>query len=74
MPVMDGLTATRSIRHWEAERSARRTPIVVLSANAMAHHCAEALAAGADLHVAKPLTGAALLAGIEQALDHRGAA
>ena len=75
MPVMDGLTATRAIRRWEAEQpGGRRTPIVVLSANAMAHHCAEALAAGADLHVAKPLTGAALLAGIEQALEHRGAA
>lgn len=75
MPVMDGLTAIRAIRRWEAEQPfQRRLPVVVLSANAMAHHCAEALAAGADLHVAKPLTGAALLAGIEQALELRGAA
>ncbi|WP_304176865.1 ATP-binding protein [Phenylobacterium aquaticum] len=74
MPVMDGLTATRAIRRWEAEQAwPAHVPIVVLSANAMAHHCAEALEAGADLHVAKPLTGDALLAGIEKALDSRAA-
>jgi PAS domain S-box-containing protein len=74
MPVMDGLTATRAIRSWEAEQAwPAHVPIVVLSANAMAHHCAEALEAGADLHVAKPLTGEALLAGIGKALDSRAA-
>jgi PAS domain S-box-containing protein len=74
MPVMDGLTATRAIRSWEAEQAwPAHVPIVVLSANAMAHHCAEALEAGADLHVAKPLTGEALLAGIGKALDRRAA-
>lgn len=74
MPVMDGLSATRAIRSWEARQAMpAHVPIVVLSANAMAHHCAEALEAGADLHVAKPLTGHALLAGIEKALDSRAA-
>ena len=66
MPVMDGLTATRAIR--AAERGGPRTPIVMLSANAMAEHRYEALAAGADLHVAKPVTAASLLAGIAQAV------
>ena len=37
----------------------------MLSANAMAEHREEALAAGADSHVAKPITAASLLAGIE---------
>ena len=40
----------------------------MLSANAMAEHRYEALAAGADLHVAKPVTAASLLAGIAQAV------
>ncbi len=66
MPVMDGLTATRAIR--AAEHGGQRTPIIMLSANAMAEHRYEALAAGADLHVAKPVTAASLLAGIARAV------
>ncbi|PIB96294.1 ATP-binding protein [Caulobacter sp. X] len=66
MPVMDGLAATRAIRAQEA--GGRRTPIIMLSANAMAGHRQDALAAGADLHVAKPVTIAALLDGIGQVL------
>ena len=66
MPVMDGLTATRAIRHVESRRRDRsRTPIIMLSANAMAEHRAHARTAGADLHVAKPITASSLLAGIE---------
>lgn len=66
MPVMDGLTATREIRR--IEQGGTRTPIIMLSANAMAEHRYEALVAGADLHVAKPVTAASLLAGIAQAV------
>jgi len=66
MPHMDGLSATRAIRALEASRNATPIPIIVLSANAMAEHRADALAAGADLHVAKPITAARLLAGIQQ--------
>jgi PAS domain S-box-containing protein len=68
MPVMDGLSATRAIRALEAERGDVPTPIVMLSANAMQEHRDEALAAGADLHVAKPITAASLFAGIQAAL------
>ncbi len=65
MPVMDGLAATRAIRAIEARTPDRpRTPVVMLSANAMAEHCQEARAAGADKHVSKPITAASLLAGI----------
>lgn len=65
MPVMDGLTATRAIRAVEAMRPGHaRTPIVMLSANAMAEHRIDARDAGADLHVAKPITAETLLAGI----------
>ena len=67
MPVMDGLAATRAIRKCETGR-ATRTPIIMLSANAMSQHRQEALSAGADLHVAKPVTAASLIAGIGQVL------
>ena len=69
MPVMDGLTATRAIRALEAATPGRpRTPIVMLSANAMAEHRADSLAAGADSHLAKPITAASLLGGIQAVL------
>jgi PAS domain S-box-containing protein len=69
MPVMDGLAATRAIRAHEADHPERaRTPIMMLSANAMRQHRADALAAGADLHVAKPITAVSLITGIETAL------
>lgn len=67
MPEMDGLTATRVIRAEEAGRS--HTPIAMLSANAMDHHKAEALAAGADMHISKPVTPDGLLAGIAAVLQ-----
>ncbi|PZR35817.1 ATP-binding protein [Caulobacter segnis] len=69
MPVMDGLTAIRAIRGEEAGAGLPRTPIAVLSANAMDHHRAEALDAGADLHIAKPITAAGLLIGINTVLS-----
>jgi PAS domain S-box-containing protein len=67
MPVMDGLAATRAIRLLE-RCGGRRTPIIMLSANAMSQHRQEAIAAGADLHLAKPVTAASLIAGISEAL------
>ena len=69
MPLMDGLAATRAIRDFEATRPARRrTPIIMLSANAMLQHREEALAAGADLHLAKPVTPASLLGAVSDVL------
>lgn len=69
MPVMDGLEATRAIRAFERTRPDRpRTPVIMLSANAMRQHYEDSLAAGADLHLPKPITAAALLAGMESVL------
>ncbi|MDP2212649.1 ATP-binding protein [Phenylobacterium sp.] len=73
MPNMDGLSATRAIRLMEAERGGAKTPIVMLSANAMAEHQREALAAGADMHVAKPITATSLLGGIQAVLASQAA-
>jgi PAS domain S-box-containing protein len=66
MPGMDGLTATRALRAVEAARPATpRTPILMLSANAMTEHRDAARDAGADLHLAKPVTAAGLLTALE---------
>ncbi len=68
MPVMDGLTATRLLRAYETERSRPRTPIAILSANAMAEQVAQAHEAGADTHIAKPITTEMLLQQIDRLL------
>ena len=61
MPIMDGLTATRAIRAREAALSRPPILIIMLTANAMEEHVASAKAAGADLHLAKPLHPSLLL-------------
>ncbi|WP_420471881.1 response regulator [Brevundimonas sp. FT23042] len=61
MPVMDGLTATREIRLHEAALGLPRTPIIMLTANALPEHIASAEAAGADRHLAKPFDAGELL-------------
>ncbi len=68
MPVMDGLTATAAIRNFEAQHGRARTPILMLTANAMTEHVEAGRAAGADGHLTKPLTMAALFEGIGRAL------
>ena len=69
MPVMDGLTAIRNIREHEVRTAARRTPILVLSANAMAEHVQGSRDVGADDHVAKPVTAPLLIAALAAALS-----
>jgi signal transduction histidine kinase/ActR/RegA family two-component response regulator len=68
MPEMDGIAATRAIRSAEAEAGRAPTPIIAVSANAMAHQVREYLAAGMDGHVAKPIELSKLHAAIESAL------
>lgn len=67
MPVMDGLSATRAIRAREAASGAPPVLVVMLTANAMEEHIAAAEAAGADLHLAKPLHPAQLLEALARA-------
>ena len=73
MPVMDGLTATMAIRDEEHRRGGGRTPIIMLSANAMTQHRRDAMAAGADHHIAKPITAHLLMDGIEAVFERVGA-
>jgi PAS domain S-box-containing protein len=64
MPVMDGLEATRAIREWEALHRLPAIPIVALTASAFGEDVNKCFAAGATLHVAKPVKKALLLATI----------
>lgn len=68
MPVMDGLTATAEIRAFELQRGLGRTPVLMLTANAMPEHIEAGRRAGSDGHLAKPVTMATLFAGITQVL------
>ncbi len=72
MPVMDGVAATRRIRAFEREEGRPRTPIAMLSANAMPDHIDASLEAGCDEHIAKPFTPASLVDGIEKLIVLHG--
>ena len=69
MPVMGGLEATRLIREHQAKAGARRTPILMLSANALAEHREAGRLAGADGHVSKPVTVAGLMTALNAVLE-----
>jgi CheY-like chemotaxis protein len=56
MPVMDGMTATRKIREFECKHSLPRTPIYALTGLASATARNEALEAGVDQFLTKPIS------------------
>jgi CheY-like chemotaxis protein len=68
MPVMDGPTAAREIRAREAATGRERTPIIALTADSMVHQVNLHLAAGMDLHVAKPIAAADLFEAMVKAV------
>jgi CheY-like chemotaxis protein len=76
MPVMDGLAATRAIRALDA--AVKNIPIIALTADAMSNAQEEALAAGVNFFVTKPVHMAQLQEAIERCLalqrKHRAAA
>ena len=67
MPVMDGLTATRTIRAWEQANNRPPTPIVALTASALKGDREMCLAAGCTAFLTKPIKQEVLLQAIR---DH----
>jgi len=68
MPIMDGMEAAKAIRQEEAETGRARTPIIALTADAVAQQAAEYLAVGMDAHVPKPIDVRVLFPTIEKLL------
>ncbi len=71
MPVMDGLTATRTIREYERMKKRRRVPIIALTAFGMGEDSDTCLRAGCDLHLAKPVRKHDLLRALADHLPGR---
>lgn len=61
LPGIDGFTATRRMRAWEASQKRPPTPIVALTASSVADMQAQSLAAGCTEFLTKPITKAQLL-------------
>jgi two-component system, sensor histidine kinase len=68
MPEMDGIEAIRQIRALERAGGRQRTPIICVSANALAEHVTASRRAGADGHLAKPFRPQALLEALSSQL------
>lgn len=71
MPEMDGKEATRRIRAWEVAQGRPRTPMIALTAHALAGDAEDILAAGLDLYLTKPLRKADILGAIDTACPGR---
>lgn len=67
MPVMDGLKAVQMIRG--PSSPCQDIPIVMMTANAMREHVEASRAAGADVHLAKPITAETLFAAMNEAME-----
>jgi CheY-like chemotaxis protein len=71
MPIVDGYTAVRAIRQWEAKHQRARTPIIALTASAMNEAVNRSLQVGCDSHVSKPVKRATLLEAIRETIAVR---
>jgi PAS domain S-box-containing protein len=72
MPVMDGLTATRTIRAWEELNDRLPTPIIALTASALKGDRETCLAAGCTAYLTKPIKQDVLLQAIRDYSAMRG--
>ncbi|HEX3367172.1 response regulator [Phenylobacterium sp.] len=68
MPVMDGLTATREIRRQERAAGRPAVPVIIVSASGQADHVQAGRAAGAQMHLTKPVNAEALIDAVNTVL------
>ena len=66
MPIMDGLTAAKQIR---TQAKFKHLPIIAMTAHAREEDKQHSLAAGMNLHMAKPITAQELFSCIQQVLN-----
>jgi two-component system sensor histidine kinase/response regulator len=66
MPVMDGYTATQTIRNWERDRGIKHIPIVALTAYALKEEMQKSIGAGCTTHITKPVKKTTLIETIHQ--------
>jgi signal transduction histidine kinase/ActR/RegA family two-component response regulator len=71
MPELDGLSATGLLREFERETGLPRTPVIMLTANALDEHIRSSQDAGADMHLSKPIHAQALIESIMAAIAGR---
>jgi|SRR5579859_6341530 len=71
MPELDGLSATSLLREYEHKMGLPRTPVIMLTANALDEHIRSSHDAGADLHLSKPIHAQALIESIVSAMINR---
>jgi CheY-like chemotaxis protein len=71
MPELDGLSATLQLRQFEREQRLPRTPVIMLTANALDDHIRASHEAGADMHLSKPIHAQALIESIMNAVAGR---
>ena len=64
MPVMDGLTATRRMRAWEAAKGRASTPIIAVTASALKGDREMCMSAGCTAFLTKPIRQDVLLQAI----------
>lgn len=61
MPIMDGYTATKTIREWEISQLRTPVPIIAITAFALSSEYQKSLDAGCSAHLNKPLKKKTLL-------------
>jgi signal transduction histidine kinase/DNA-binding response OmpR family regulator len=74
MPRLDGYATTSRFRDWEKEHQCPRTPIVALTANALAGDAEKCFAAGMDRYLSKPFTSDQLYQVLESCVSEGGSA